>query len=147
MTTIAVNKHMMAGDRLFTHASNMKLTGKTKIYEVPYPDLFDCKKAIIGFAGGADSIGRVMNWLYDPGSKPPRLNGVEMVVLTDKGKIMHGSSVHHFTEVCDKFFAIGSGMTYAQAAMAAGKDPYEAVKIAAQFDSYTGGPFNKLTLK
>jgi hypothetical protein len=132
---------------MFTHQTGLKLTGATKIYVVPHPDVFNCKKAYIGFAGGADTIGRVMNWLYDPSQKPPRVQGVEMLVLTDRGKIMHGSSVHSFTDICDPHFSIGSGMAYAQAAMAAGKDPLEAVKIAAKYDVYTGGPFTKMNME
>ena len=45
---------MMVGDKQFTHASGMKLTGKTKVYEVPHPDVFQCKRAFIGFAGIGD---------------------------------------------------------------------------------------------
>lgn len=38
-----------------------------------------------------------------------------------------------------KSFAIGSGAKYAMAAMACGKTPAEAVKVAAKFDPFTGG--------
>lgn len=40
----------------------------------------------------------------------------------------------------DDFLAIGSGGTYATAAMACGKSVVEAVELAARFDPGTGGP-------
>lgn len=143
MTTIAVNKVMIAGDRRFTK-DGMILTGRTKIHEVP-GTVFGTKRAFVGFSGRADQIGNAVSYLYDPmGTKPPRLRDTEMVVLLPNKCILHAQSLSEFTEITDKFFAIGSGCQYAIAAMSAGLDPLEAVKIAAKHDSATGGPFNKL---
>ena len=147
MTTIAVNRNMMVGDRQFTHSSGMKLIGKTKIYELPLPDVFDCKRAFIGFAGNADAFGKAISWLHDPTTKPPKLNGVEMLLLDQRGKIYHGTTMTNWMELSDSHFAIGSGMQFAQAAMASGKDPYEACKIAAKFDANTGCGYTKLVMK
>lgn len=144
MTTIAVDKNMMAGDRQFTHHSGMKMLGTTKVYEVPLPDLFDAKRAFIGFCGNADMFGPIIGWLHSPEGKPPRMKGVEMLLLTDKGRIMHGTTLHNWLEIKDKHYAIGSGMTFAQAAMACGKSPIEAVKVASKFDPNTGMGFTKL---
>lgn len=145
MTTIAVNRVMMAGDRRFTK-DNVILTGRTKIHEVP-GTIFGVKKALVGFAGRADQIGNVINYLHDPTfGKPPRVRDTEMVFLLPGKRIVHAQSLTDFTEITDKFFAIGSGCQFALAAMSAGKDPLEAVKIAAKHDAMTGGPFNTLTL-
>jgi len=138
---------MMVGDKQFTHASGMKLTGKTKVYEVPHPDVFQCKRAFIGFAGNADAFGKALGWLHDPTTKAPKLRDVEMLLLTDKGEILHGTTMHNWLQIPQPFMAIGSGMHYAMGAMAAGKDPYEACKIASKHDSNTGCGFVKLTMK
>lgn len=45
-----------------------------------------------------------------------------------------------------KTFAIGSGCKYAMAAMACGKTPAEAVKVAAKFDCFTGGPVRSIAV-
>lgn len=147
MTTIAVNKNMMAGDRQFTHGSGMKLLGKTKILEVPLPELFDAKRAFLGFAGNADVWGNVVGWLHDPTGKPPKCREVEFLLLTDRGTIMHGTNLTNWLEICTPSYAIGSGMQYAQAAMSVGKTPYEAVKVASKHDAMTGMGFNKLVMK
>lgn len=43
-------------------------------------------------------------------------------------------------------FAIGSGCKYAMAAMACGKTPVEAVKVAAKFDVFTSGPVRTMAV-
>lgn len=138
---------MMAGDRQFTHSSGMKMIGRTKIIDLPMPEIFDAKRAFIGFAGSVDMWGDVINWLVDPTGKPPKCKNLEMLMLTDKGVIMHGTNLTNWTEICDKHYAIGSGMMFAQAAMAAGKTPYDAVKIANKYDPMTGMGYNKLVMK
>ena len=147
MTTVAVNKNMMAGDRQFTHASGMKMLGRTKIIEVPLPEIFECRRAFLGFAGNADVFSNVVGWLHDPTGKPPKCRDIEMLMLTDKGTIMHGTNLSNWTEICNPHYAIGSGMQYAQAAMSLGKDPYEAVRVASKHDAMTGMGYNKLLMK
>ena len=50
------------------------------------------------------------------------------------------------THIQQDFFAIGSGSSYAIAAMHLGKSPKEAVEIAALFDPSTRGPITVMTL-
>lgn len=147
MTTIAVNRKMMAADKQFTHASGMKLIGRTKIIEVPLPEMFGAKRAFIGFSGNADVWGNIVGWLHDPTEKPPKCRDIEFLMLTDKGSIMHGTNMTNWIEICQPHCAIGSGMQYAQGAMAAGKSPIEAVKVASKHDAMTGMGFNKLIMK
>ena len=149
MTTIACNKSMMAGDRQFTHSGGMKLLGTTKIYELPEhtcKEVFGCKKAFVGFCGNADNFPTAIAWLLTPDGPPPKVKGVEMLMLTDKGHIYHATTLLNWTRFHNKHLAMGSGMNYAQAAMDAGKDPYEAVKIASKNDPNTGMKFNKLIM-
>ena len=67
-------------------------------------------------------------------------------MLNDKGEIYHATNFSNWLRICDKHYAIGSGMHFAQAAMASGKTPLEAVKIASKFDPSTGMKFNKLVM-
>jgi hypothetical protein len=138
---------MMAGDRQFTHASGMKMLGAGKLVEVPFPDMFKAKRAVIGFAGSADVWGNVVSYLHDPTGKPPKLRDIEMLMLTDKGEIFHGTNLNNWLIIKDKHYAIGSGMQYAQAAMASGKTPLEACKIASKFDANTGLGYTKVVMK
>lgn len=137
---------MMAGDRLFVHSSGMKMIGRTKIYEVPHPEVFGVDKCFIGFAGNTDAFGTVVSWLWTPEERQPTVSGIEMVLLTGDGEILHGTSLRNFMHIDEPHCAIGSGSAYAQAAMALGKTPYEAVEVAAKYDVNTGGPFNKLEM-
>lgn len=150
MTTIAVNKTMMAGDKQFSHSGGVVFTGKTKIYEIPTEAadaIFGNKRCFIGFAGNADAFADAIGYFWAPSDKPPKLRGVEMLMLNEKGEIYHGTSFRNWLMINDPFFAIGSGMQYAMAAMASGKSPYEAVKVASKYDVNTGRGFNKLEMK
>lgn len=150
MTTVAVNKKMMAGDKKFVHMSGTSLVGATKIWEIPdttAKSLFGCKRVFIGGAGNADAFGKMVNYLWLPEGKPPKLRDVEMIMLNDKGQIYHATTFSNWLEVRQPFFAIGSGMQFAIAAMESGKTPYEAVRIASKFDNNTGKGFNKLEMK
>ena len=149
MTTIAVNKTMMAGDKQFTHGSGTLLVGATKIWEIPAESskiLFDNKRTFIGLAGNADCFGNIINYLWIPEGKPPKIRDVEMLMLNDKGQIFHATTLSNWLRIQQPFFAIGSGMQFAIAAMESGKTPFDAVKIASKFDAGTGKGFNKLEM-
>jgi ATP-dependent protease HslVU (ClpYQ) peptidase subunit len=147
MTTVAVNKTMMAADRQFTYR-DQKLLGRTKIYELnQLAETFGAKKVFLGFAGSAEQIAKAIGWFYEPNGKFPKLGNLEAVALTDRGQIWHSQSLADWVEITQPYFAIGSGCSYAVAAMAAGSTPMQAVKIAAKFDVYTGMAYNKLEMK
>ena len=140
---------MMAGDLQFTYGGHLKMKGKSKIFLIPDDTskmLFNSKSAVIGFCGNADQFGPALAWLESLDGKPPKCKSLETVVLTKKGDIYHSAGLGNWMKVDDPFFAIGSGMQYAMAAMGSGKDPYEAVKIASKFDPMTGLGFNKIEL-
>ena len=141
---------MMAGDKQFTHVGGLIMKGKTKIHEIPETSaikLFNNKKVFVGFSGNADSFGDAIQYFYYPEGKAPRLKEVEMLLLNEKGEIYHGTNFRNWLRIDEPFFAIGSGMTFAMAAMKCGKDPYEAIKVASQYDANTGKGFNKLSMK
>ena len=141
MTTIAVNTSSMACDLQFTHASGLKFKGKTKVLYVGPEvcnEMFKCEEAYIGFAGNSSDIGEIVTWFCDVSEKPPKCRDIEMLLLNEKGKIFHSTNLRNWIAVDNKYFSIGSGMEYAMGAMAAGKTPIEAVKIAGQLDKHTG---------
>ena len=131
----------MACDLQFTHRSGMKIKGFTKIAEVNpklCEEMFGCKKAYVGFSGNADVWSNVVVWLDNPEDKPPKCRGLEMLLLTDKGHIYHGTNLTNWMRLNEEFFSIGAGMQYAMTAMALGKSPKEAVLVASKYDPSTG---------
>lgn len=140
---------MMAGDRQFTHSRGIILTGKTKIYDLPTKvanTLFSADKAFVGFCGNVNNFATAIEWLHSPSDKAPKVKGIEMLLLNDKGHIYHATTLSNWMRICDPYFAVGSGMTFAVGAMASGKNPYEAIKIASKWDPDTGRGFNKLEM-
>jgi ATP-dependent protease HslVU (ClpYQ) peptidase subunit len=69
-----------------------------------------------------------------------------MLMLTNRKEFFHATTLSNWMLINQPFFAIGSGMQFAIAAMEAGKTPYEAVKIASKHDPHTGMGFNQLTM-
>lgn len=150
MTTIAVDKTMMAGDRQFTHSGGYRFQGKTKIYDLPEDSaktLFNRKRVFMGFSGDAGEIGDVVNWLYTLDGKPPRLRNLEIVCLLDNKEILTSCQrLDNWIVVTGKYHAIGSGAQFALGALEQGATPYDAVKTAMKFDANTGMGLTKLTL-
>lgn len=151
MTTIAVNKSSIAGDRQFTHSGGHKFRGKTKLYELPESTaeiLFSTKKAVVGFCGNADSLVTCLEFLFNPmeHTKVPRVKGVEMVALTDDKKIWTSFSLRNWMLVDQNYYAIGSGSAFAMGALESGKSPLEAVKAAAKLDPATGMGFQEIVI-
>ena len=149
MTTVAVNKEGIAADKQFTYQGALKMMGKTKIFDVPKETakaVFNSDRVLVGFCGNAIPMQRAVEWLWNPTKKFPKLKEIEILMLTDRKEIYHGNDFRSLLKVEDKFMAIGSGMTYAIAAMTCGKTPLEAVKIASKHDPMTGMGFNELKL-
>lgn len=140
---------MMAGDKQFTYRETTKMKGKTKIYELPASSaksIFGCKRVFVGFCGNTNQIGKSLAWLHDPTKKTPRIHDIDIIMLNDKREIYHTTTLREWLKIEDPFFAVGSGMNFALAAMSAGSTPYEAVKIASKYDPWTGMGFNKLEM-
>lgn len=150
MTTIAVNKQAMACDRQYSHSGGMKFLGGYKCQVVP-PDFseqfYATPKMIIGMCGDADTMSNIWKWVYDSDRKKmPKFKGAEIVALQADGTIMTSVNMDSWLIVKEPFYAIGSGMQYAIAAMVHGASPLEAVKTAAKYDLYTGKGFKEFSL-
>lgn len=137
MTTIAANKRCMAADRRVsygdTHFSSVKIRR--------------IGKAIVGCAGDGEAVAQFFDWYARKRKKlPDKIEGaVDALVLTAEG-LYHYDKHGYPDMVTDEFMAIGSGGMAAVAAMHCGKDPAEAVAIAALVDTGTGGQIDVLEL-
>jgi hypothetical protein len=147
MTTVAVNKNQIAADLQATHNGGLKFKIKTKIIPVQQPLVYK-HPFYVGLCGNVDSFSDIISWFADPTAwkKPPSGKGGDFVVLTADKKIFTFANPSQWIPVNQPYYAVGSGMNYAMAAMASGKTPYEAVKIAAKFDPNTGMGFEKVNI-
>ena len=107
--------------------------------------LFNCKRALVGFAGPTTGWGKFHEWLSGMHKKSPKLGDTDLIALTDRG-IMSAHNIDTWMPIKDKCCAIGSGMAFAIAAMEAGLSPKEAVKIAMKRDPGTGLGVKEYTL-
>lgn len=104
-------------------------------------------KSASGFvAAGAGDLNGILPWLrwvqqgLKPEQQPETLHGKSTIIIVDprgRAHTFEGSAVR--VPLRNKFWAFGSGAELALGAMAMGADARTAVKIASQFDVYTGG--------
>jgi len=132
-----MTKNEIACDLQFTHGSGHKFKGSTKVHELYSPRLYH-KPFYVGFCGAAQECQAVVQWLQDPDDKPPKVRNSEFLILTQDKKMFAFQQPTNWLEVREQYYSIGTGMQYAAGAMAAGKTPLEAVKIAAKHDPSTG---------
>lgn len=146
MTTIAANRTSIACDRQFTH-SGTKFKGATKCFVPPKEvcqGLFQVDKVIVGACGSASGMSAAWAWLSDPTDKP-KVKGCEFLLLSEKG-IFISENLIIWLPVTQDYYAIGTGMQFAQAAMAVGASPKEAVAVASKHDPMSGMGVKEYTL-
>ena len=139
MTTIAANRHMMAGDQKVTDSDRSFRTRKVR----------RIGEAIVGAAGSGPAISKFFAWLTNgQQDDPPKMgkdDELDALVLTPGGLFCYGTDCTP-EEILDEFYAVGTGAQAALAAMHLGCDPARAVTIACAVDNSTGGPVDALTL-
>ena len=147
MTTIAVTRTQIAGDRQANHNGGLKFRLKTKIHSfenvIFYPKPFH-----VGLCGDVDQFATILNFFDNPTAykKPPKFSGGEGIILTGDGKIWTFWQADTWTLVDQAFYAVGSGMNFAMGVMAAGGTAAEAVKYASTLDSNTGMGITKVDI-
>lgn len=154
MTTIAYKNGIMAGDRNI-NTDDMLLETADKIFRIKSP-LTPNHAQIIGLAGDMADIALCVEWMNSnqaPELKgalqlPPALQssdrgGFVAIVITGRG-ILYTTASDVFNKTKAPFYAIGTGRRLALGAMAAGATAEEAVRIASQFDVYTGSEVDTL---
>lgn len=141
ITTIACNNEELYGDLQYTNNNTGgKWKGKTKVYRFDSTELYS-EPFFVGFSGSANDVISIVHYWSNPeafGNKPPKVSGCAGLVLTQSGDIFLFDHYAKWLRVDQPYMAIGSGQSYALGAMAAGKSPREAIRIASKHDSYTG---------
>ncbi|NIT13220.1 MAG: hypothetical protein GTN99_02950 [Candidatus Dadabacteria bacterium] len=145
MTTIAFDGKILAADSRIGGDYNDD-TG-AKIQQVG--------SAYIGIAGSVSAALLFIKWFRDQTKPRPEFaddnNDFYCLVIRKEGKKRRKWTASVYDNNMVKMetgtpAAIGSGSPYAIAAMACGKNAIDAVKIARQFDPYTGGRIKSINL-
>lgn len=140
MTTIATNGKSMAADSLIESGY---------ICQVSHPKLFTFADGIFGCAGDMAKAVYFKDWVRDgmDANKYPEeiKKDAHFLQLVPGGEVFSWGA-DPYRILMGPPAAIGSGSEYAMGAMLAGATPYEAVKIAAQLDPYTGGEIVEIGL-
>lgn len=136
MTTIAVRNGVMAADSRETdqHEAlefSFVVSDRTrKLHRLPDDSVF-------GGADGSESIHRLLESLKSK-TTCPKIENVSGLLLNPDGsvRLYEGSA---WIKIKDPYYAIGSGASFAMAAMHAGADAITAAKIGARMDPFSGG--------
>lgn len=131
MTTIATDGRTMAGDTLIT-AGKERLAFSNKIHR-------GLDGSIFGACGPSTDAARFRRWLCEPGQDRPELTDdfSALVLRPDGNAVYYCSKLEPIEMMLPQ--AIGSGADYAIGAMLAGATPTEAVRIACERDTCSGG--------
>ena len=143
MTTIAWDGKTLSADGQSTSGSTIVGTYVKKINTEIAPDLkVDGSQVVaIALSGTCGDEYHVAKMLRSSVLEMHRELQFEAVVFTENGKctVVYKGKDTELAKVWDQEppYAIGSGRDFALAAMAMGKDSYDAVMFAADFDIYT----------
>lgn len=131
MTTIACDGSMIAADGL--------VTGDGLIHDRTCQKVFRLRDGrVVGFTGSAFAMGDALDYLNGDRDSFKASEGFEAMILSADGTVqcMDGEArLYRQSTPC----VVGSGAPIALGAMAAGKDAFEAVEIAAMLDTNSGG--------
>lgn len=134
MTTIAYRNGVMAADRLVSNGGGGRAGHQTKIARGP-------KGTIGGMAGRMEEGFLFARWVENDceGDPPPLSDSADGIVLLPNGLLCYVGEKGCLCPVEAEFAAVGSGEAYAIGAMAHGASAAEAIEIAIQFDTGSGG--------
>lgn len=135
MTTIAWDGEVLAGDTQMTDGDGFVAHNASKVVKV--------NNHLIGMCGDLSYLNHFLAWLFADASlkmeDSNQNNPFRAIVITPQKEIRAYAANGFYTVVSDSCFCIGSGSTIANAAMLCGKNAFEAVRVAAMLDIYTGG--------
>jgi hypothetical protein len=135
MTTIAYKDGILACESLATKADMFCGYNRSKVTE------YD--KIIIAFSGDLINLEKFSAW-YNDGRDPKSLptysdDGWGAFVISKETKEIEIFQFGVLVDVVHSFYTMGTGGAIATGAMAAGASAEEAVKIACEYDVYSGG--------
>jgi hypothetical protein len=146
MTTIAYKDGTLASD------SRMTLGGMNAgaVMKIGYHPQFNIG---LGLCGDAFNAGNALAWLRIA-SADDLIEGLQdalgkhaEALLVDSTRQVFIVSGRGLIKIRDKYSAIGSGAPYALAAMDAGADVHQALKIAIKRDVYSGGRIRSVAIR
>jgi len=144
VTTVAVSNGVVAADSQITGNFKFPWNGKVRRIESgPYAGWIFCAAGRLDFVPVAHS--QVLSGEFSPLCGTDDDDGGSYL-LVSRSRVMCLEADKMIPYPVSKTFAIGSGCKYAMAAMACGKTPAEAVKVASKFDPFTSGPVRTLTV-
>lgn len=147
MTTVAYKDGVIAGDGLCTHASYVSSRSFQKIVATD--------SHLAGISGQADYGAAFLEWVkagcdpkHIPLSATKTTGDIDAFVVDASGNVTaYGQDMMPLSLGRPKFYAVGSGWAFAIGAMAMGASAEQAVRIAAKFDTATGGKIVTRRLK
>jgi hypothetical protein len=140
MTTIAYKDGVLAADTLAT-SNCLRDNYGTKIWRVG--------KLLVAASGNKACCLRFRTWVADGMEGESPFEGADLgngLVIAPDGNIVCWGENGPWP-VTVPFYTLGSGYQLALGALAAGASAIEAVKIAAEYDTHTGGEVESLTLE
>lgn len=143
MSTIAYRAGVLAADTMAYGGRYTASPGaKWKIWRLANGDRIGVSSSIVG-AGE-----RLRDWFALGPDRPAMTeppSAFHLVLVTAAGEVFIGmDSVHLSGPIDGEYFAVGGGADYALGAMAMGATAEKAVRIASQFDQFTGGEIRAL---
>ena len=140
MTTVAYRDGVMAADTGITNSGGVRYASVSKMHRCP-------DGVLMAGAGDYGSVLDLFSW-YDrgcPSDDVPEFGDDEdmvvcALVIYPDGRVAYIERDLRECPLEGEFFAIGSGVEGALAAMAAGATAEEAVEIMCGLDIYTNGP-------
>lgn len=134
MTTIAWDGKTLAADSMSTYEDG------TKMHVVKIAKSED---GFIVAVAGNFNVGLIwMRWVLagmNPDDQPEEGKGANVIIIDPKGKAHVFENAPIRQELTVKKWALGSGYHLALGAMEMGADAVTAVRVAAKWDSQTGG--------
>ena len=150
MTTIACSLTEMAADMRVTWAGRGNDDENTRLHTAHAIKIDRIGDTLVGTSGDYAAGVRFLDWLKAGGKgRRPKLDkDFRGLKLSKEGIFYVDGDDTTWMPIGTPYYAVGSGAHYALGALEMGADPKQAVKIAMEYDPYTGGkvtviPLNK----
>lgn len=150
VTTIAYKEGIVAADSRETYATEAG-GSTTNLCEKLFRKRVSKRDVVIATAGGTYAGMLFVDWFGTGKPVPDILSDLDLeedfdVLILDRGKVYTCNHLCRPVEVCEPYYAIGSGRKGAWAAMDCGRTAREAVRIATLRDPYSAPPFVTMTM-
>lgn len=142
MTTIAYRNGILAADTLVLDGNDIVCGHATKIHRTPAGDL-------IGAAGVFEHLPLIFDWADRgfPDERNIELKSITAIIIRKNGDVGWAWNRGFYCHAANApFYSEGSGRELAKGAMAMGASAIEAVRVAIEYDSTSGGEIEFVAL-